>query len=327
MHDILVGLQYGDEGKGKITHSLMKDKKYTHCVRYNGGPNAGHTIYYKGMKVVTHQIPTGIFYDVTCIIGSGCVVDIDKLKVEIMLLESLGIDVKNKLKISYNCHIIKSDHIKEDIKTDKVGSTKCGIRPVYRDKYNRKGLRVDKLDVNLDIDIIDPYIELNKNGVKAFFEGAQGFMLDIDWGNYPYVTSSSCLSSQACTSGISVKSINEIYGAAKIYNTYVGTKKFQPDEEVFKNLVELGNEKGSTTGRTRQCNWIDLDELEKGIVMNGVTTLIINKCDIIIILGIFKLYDKKELKEFETFDEMKKYISERFSFLKKIIFSSSSTEI
>ena len=241
-----------------------------------------------------------------------------------MLLESLGIDVKSKLKISYNCHIITSNHIQEDIKTDRVGSTKCGIRPVYRDKYNRKGLRVDKLDFDLDIEIIDPYIELNKEGVKAFFEGAQGFMLDIDWGNYPYVTSSSCLSSQACTSGISVKSINEIYGAAKIYNTYVGTKNFQPDEEVFKNLVELGNEKGSTTGRTRQCNWIDLDELEKGIV---VTTLIINKCDIIIILGIFKLYDKEELKEFETFDEMKKYISKRFSFLKKIIFSSSSTEI
>lgn len=327
MHDIIVGLQYGDEGKGKITHHYVKNGNYTHCVRFNGGPNAGHTIYYKGMKVITHQIPTGIFYGLICVIGPGCFVDLVKLKKEIILIESLGIDVRNLLKISNNAHIITKKHINEDISHDLVGSTKSGIRPVSRDKYDRKGMLLSEYKGEEELfERIDSYEELNKEGNKILFEGAQGFMLDIDWGNYPYVTSSNTLSYYACSTGISMKKINKIYGVAKLYSTYVGSKKYQPDDNVFVMLQELGDEFGSTTGRMRQCNWLNLTELERAINMNGVTDLIINKCDIIITLSIFKLYDKDDIIEFNTFDDMKNYITDKFKDI-SIIFSYNKFEI
>lgn len=367
-HDVIVGLQFGDEGKGKVIYSLLTDdndqnnnnninKKYTHCVRFNGGPNAGHTIYHNGNKLITHQIPTGIFYGLTCIIGPGCVIDIEKLENEIKMVESAGINnVTNLLKIAYNCHIITKEFVEEDAATDKIGSTKSGIRPTYRQKYNRAGTRAESLGTSIcGCQIINSYNELNQDGVSILFEGAQGFMLDIDYGYYPYVTSSHCHTSMISTSGVSFRNIDRVYGIAKLYNTYVGTRKFQPeDDEDLKKLAQIGEEFGSTTGRLRQCYWLNLDELTQAIEVNGVSDLIINKCDIIEQLGIYKLvhrdssnseidnnnnnmkieenYKNKCVKSFTNLQEMKDYITDYLnSVFKKnklrITFSSNKYSI
>ena len=324
-HDVIVGLQFGDEGKGKVIYSLLTDgnandnvnddgsnndtnKKYTHCVRFNGGPNAGHTIYHNGNKLVTHQIPTGIFYGLTCIIGSGCVIDIDKLESEIKMVEEAGVsNVRKLLKVAYNCHVITKEFVEEDATTDKIGSTKSGIRPTYREKYNRAGTRAETLGTSIcGCQIINPYNELSQDSVCVLFEGAQGFMLDIDYGYYPYVTSSHCHTAMISTTGVSFRNIDRVYGIAKLYNTYVGTRKFQPeDDEDLKKLAQMGEEFGSTTGRLRQCYWLNLDELTQAIEVNGVSDLIINKCDIMEQLGVFKLVHRDSLNDDNDIDNIK----------------------
>tara|TARA_B100001093_G_C26761281_1_gene985824 strand:+ start:513 stop:1526 length:1014 start_codon:yes stop_codon:yes gene_type:complete len=310
--DIIVGLQYGDEGKGKVVYNLIQKKNYDYCVRFNGGPNAGHTIYHNGKKLITRQIPTGIFYGLTCIIGSNCVLDLNKLEEEIKLVDSVGInDIRQKLKIANNCHIINEEYIIEDKKTDKVGSTGSGIRPAYREKYNRRGIRADTFEDILGCEIIDSYQVLSKEGIKILCEGAQGFMLDIDYGKYPYVTSSNCHAGIVTNNGLSIRNIRNVYGICKCYNTYVGNMEYQPVGEegnIMEELGRLGHEFGSNTERKRQCNWLDIDELIKAIYINGVNVLIMNKCDIIEKLGIYKLYHKNKLIEFENFNKMKEYI-------------------
>ena len=312
--DIIVGLQYGDEGKGKVVYNLIQKNNYDYCLRFNGGPNAGHTIYHNDKKIITRQIPTGIFYGLTCIIGSNCVLDLNKLEEEIKLVESVGIsDVRDKLKIAYNCHIIKEEHIIEDKNTDKIGSTGSGIRPVYREKYNRNGIRAEAYADIHGCEIIDLYEALSKEGIKILCEGAQGFMLDIDYGNYPYVTSSNCHAGIVTNNSISLRNIRNIYGICKCYNTYVGNMEYQPSGEegkILDDLGRLGNEFGSNTERKRQCNWLDIDELIKAIYINGVNVLIMNKCDIIEKLGIYKLYSNKKLIEFDNFTKMKDFMIE-----------------
>ena len=192
-------------------------------------------------------------------------IDLRKLKEEIKMIQELGIDVTKLLKIAYNCHVISNNHINEDIQKDKIGSTGCGITPVYVDKYRKQGLRMCDSNTDLNIEVIDTSVELNKENIKILFEGAQGYMLDIDWGNYPYVTSSTCLSYNACSTGVSLKTIDKIYGICKLYRTYVGNYKFQPDDKNLVRLALAGNEVGATTGRARQCDWLDLDELIKSI--------------------------------------------------------------
>ena len=313
--DVIVGLQYGDEGKGKISKCLSNNSKYTMCLRYNGGPNAGHTIYKNNNKIVLHQIPCGILEGLISIIGSACVVDLEKLSNEIKLLKDIGIDVNNLLKISFNAHIINEDHKKDDLNNDVIGSTLSGIRPVNRDKYDRKGQRIIDIDNNIinkyieNIEIIDPVIFIQKFDCYILCEGAQGFELDIDHGNYPFVTSTHCCSGFVFNSGIAPNKIEDIYGISKIYSTYVGNMKFQPenDEHLIK-LAELGNEFGSTTSRKRQCNWLNLDKLIISIFVNGVTKLIINKCDIIEQLGVFKLIHNNSLLQFDTFAQMSSYL-------------------
>jgi len=331
MSDIIVGLQYGDEGKGKITNCLIKNNQihnYTHCVRYNGGPNAGHTIYINDKKLVTHQIPTGIIYGLTCLIGPGCVVDINKLEEEIKMLIKNGIkDVRKNLKISFNSHVITEKHIEEDQHTDTIGSTGCGIRPVYRDKYNRSGVRIKDMAKPFNsicgCDIVDSYELLNEPFVKVLFEGAQGFLLDINWGTYPYVTSSQCDTGMIVSCGYPYNKISKVYGIAKIYTTYVGAMKFQPNDPLLEKLQELGNEYGSTTNRKRQCNWLDLNLLITSIQINGVTNLIINKCDVMEKLHYYKLYHNDKGYVFENLDEMKKYIRRHIPDTIHIIYSYS----
>lgn len=313
--DVIVGLQYGDEGKGKVSKCLSKDSKYTMCLRYNGGPNAGHTIYRDNIKIVLHQIPCGILEGLPSVIGSACVIDLEKLSNEINQLKELGVNVDNLLKISFNAHIINDNHIIDDKTHDNIGSTLSGIRPVNRDKYDRKGIRI--MDIPLDVlgkyignvEIINPVSYIEKFGGNILCEGAQGFELDIDHGNYPFVTSTHCCSGFVFNSGIAPNKIKEIYGISKIYSTYIGNMKFQPeDNDELIKLGELGNEFGSTTSRKRQCNWLNLDKLKTSMFVNGVTQLIINKCDIIKQLGIFKLIHNNQLIEFSTWPEMKGYI-------------------
>jgi len=180
--DIVVGLSYGDEGKGKVTHHLLKNGDYTHCIRFNGGCNAGHTIYHEGVKFVTHHIPAGVFFGVRSIIGNGCVVNIDQFNREIQMLKEGGINTDGLVFIANNAHIITDGHLEEDGKDTTIGTTKRGNGPAYRDKYDRRGTLAFEVLQDTPY-LIDMYRELHETDeeVVILCEGAQGFGLDIDW--------------------------------------------------------------------------------------------------------------------------------------------------
>ena len=248
--DIVLGLQHGDEGKGKVTHHLLKNGGYTHCVRFNGGCNAGHTIIHNGKKFVTHHIPAGVFFGVTSVIGNGCVVDPVKLQEEMDYLESHGIPAREHLRIAKNAHVITPFHKAEDSTDEAIGTTRTGNGPAYRDKYNRTGIRACDIP-DLEPFLVDIYEELSGNTI-ILMEGAQGFWLDPDWGDYPYVPSSHTGVAAAIQNGINPRSIRNVWGVIKAYETYVGKRQFQPDEEVFDRIQQAGQEFGATTGRVRQ---------------------------------------------------------------------------
>ena len=282
--DVVVDLQYGDCGKGKVAHHLCREGNYTHVIRYNGGCNAGHTIFHEGVKFVTHHIPCGVFFGVKSVIGPGCVVNVDQLFKEIRQLQDYDIDVSKYLRIASNAHVITDFHLAEDKKDTKIGTTKRGNGPAYRDKYARRGVRAVQCP-ELAPYVIDMYTELYNNeefdNVEILFEGAQGFGLDVDWGDYPYVTSSHCLTSSVFLNAIPHTAIRDVWGVAKAYETYVGAKQFQPENNLMLDRIQqVGQEFGATTGRKRQTNWIDLDFLAKSCRMNGVTDLVINKMDV-----------------------------------------------
>lgn len=286
--DIIVDLQAGDTGKGKVCNTLSQIKnEYTHVIRYNGGGNAGHTIYQDGKKIVTHFIPSGIISGIKSIVGPGCVVNVEKFFDEIKELESLGINTRGKIFIDKRVNIITENHIIEDSKDVEIGTTKTGNGPCYRDKYFRKGKRAESVKELQDY-LIDIYSELHgKEPCKILFEGAQGFELDIDWGDYPFVTSSHCTVGSAILNGVPPQSIRKVWGIAKAYNTYVGAKKYEIENDVFEKIRELGNEYGATTGRARQIGWTDVDKLIKACNINGVTHLVMNKVDILEKAGRF----------------------------------------
>lgn len=288
--DIVVGLSFGDEGKGKVTHHLLKNGDYTHCIRFNGGCNAGHTIYHEGVKFVTHHIPAGVFFGVRSIIGNGCVVNIDQFNREIQMLHDGGIDTNGLIFIANNAHIITDAHLEEDGKDTTIGTTKRGNGPAYRDKYDRQGTLASEALVGTPY-LIDMYRELYETDeeVVILCEGAQGFGLDIDWGDYPYVTSSHCTTAGALLNGIPPQAVRRVYGITKAYDTYVGAKNFHGEGRVFDLLQSLGNEFGATTGRPRQCNWLNVRDLKKAVDINGVTDVIINKVDILREVGEWNL--------------------------------------
>lgn len=334
--DIIVDLVYGDSGKGKVSKYLSSINKYTHCLRFNGGPNAGHTVYLDGKKFVTHQIPCGIFHGMTCVIGATCVIDVKSLFEEIGMLEQNGIEVRSKLRIAKNAHIITYENLREDDKDVKVGTTKKGIGPCYAAKANRIGERASDAE-ELKPFLIDLYDEFFLSGKEPYIlcEGAQGFYLDIDWGDYPYVTSSVCTVAGVFQNCVPFDSVNKVYGVAKAYDTYVGAKQFEPDSVFFKRLREIGNEFGATTGRPRQCNWINLHNLVRAINFNSVTDLVINKCDILEELSKeypIGMYDMRngQVVYFETIDEWKDAVTavvKRSTKVKEISFSSSKDVI
>lgn len=329
--DILLGLQWGDEGKGKIVDYLAK--KYKVVARFQGGPNAGHTIKFDGKKFVLHQIPSGIFRnDIKNIIGNGVVLDPMIFRIEIEKLKENGLDPRENLYISQRTQLIIPTHkmldaAYENQKGDKkIGSTLKGIGPTYQDKIARVGLRVgdilDKsfrnkyeflksvhqeilLKMGAETEVIHEseffdsleylkqfeitqteYLiseELAK-GHKILAEGAQGSLLDVDFGSYPFVTSSNTTASGACSGlGLAPGKVGEVFGIFKAYCTRVGSGPFPTElfDETGEQLRSSGQEFGATTGRPRRCGWIDLPALKYAIMINGVTRLFMMKADVL----------------------------------------------
>ena len=330
--DVLLGLQWGDEGKGKIVDVLTP--KYDIIGRFQGGPNAGHTLEFNGIKHVLHTIPSGIFHDKKInVVGNGVVIDPVIFKKEIDALIKLNVDVKSKLIISKRAHLILPTHRLLDAASEaskgkeKIGSTLKGIGPTYMDKTGRNGLRVGDIDspdfknkykalvekhkhllnfhnYQYNLAELEPawfegievlkslkrvesefYIaDALKNNKAILAEGAQGSLLDIDFGSYPFVTSSNTICAGACTGlGIAPNKIGNVIGIFKAYCTRVGSGPFPTElnDEVGEQIRKTGNEFGSTTGRPRRTGWLDLPALKYAIMINGVTELMMMKADIL----------------------------------------------
>lgn len=330
--DALLGIVFGDEGKGKVVDVFTP--QYDVVARFAGGPNAGHTIIFEGKKFVLRSIPSGIFAeDKVNIIGNGCVIAPDLFMAEARELESAGYDLKSRLHISKRAHLILPTHRVLDRAYEaakgknKVGTTGKGIGPTYSDKASRTGLRVGDIldnfeakyqalkarheqilkDLNYtDYDIseeektwlegikymseyplTDTEIEINqylKEGKNVLAEGAQGTMLDIDHGTYPFVSSSNTTSGGVCTGlGVGPNAIGEVFGIFKAYSTRVGSGPFPVElfDETGDKIREIGHEYGAVTGRNRRCGWVDLVALKYAIMINGVTQLIMMKSDVL----------------------------------------------
>ncbi|MBP6334157.1 MAG: adenylosuccinate synthase [Bacteroidia bacterium] len=350
--DVLLGLQWGDEGKGKIVDVLTPE--YNVVARFQGGPNAGHTLEFEGIKHVLHTIPSGIFRkDIINVVGNGVVIDPVTLQKEINALTKLGVDVTKQLFISRKAHLIIPTHrlldaASETIKgKEKIGSTLRGIGPTYMDKTGRNGLRVGDIEASDFKDryarLREKHLELLKNmnytgspeaDEELFFaaiesmrklnfvdsehllnkfirekrkilaEGAQGSLLDIDFGSYPFVTSSSTITAGACTGlGIAPGHIGKVFGIFKAYCTRVGSGPFPTEllDTTGEDLRKAGNEFGATTGRPRRCGWIDLPALKYAIMINGVTDLIMTKPDVLSGFESIKVCTAYKIGE-KTFD-------------------------
>ena len=332
--DLLLGLQWGDEGKGKIVDVLTS--KYNIIARFQGGPNAGHTLVFNGKKHVLHTIPSGIFHENKAnVVGNGVVIDPVIFKKELNNLKEQGVDYTKSLLISRKAHIILPTHRLLDAASEaskgkaKIGSTLKGIGPTYMDKTGRNGIRVgdielpdwkdkyralaDKheaiiafynVDIQYDLKELEneffsaietlktlPFIDseeylhqAQKSGKSILAEGAQGSLLDIDFGTYPYVTSSNTTAAGACTGlGIAPNKIGEVFGIFKAYTTRVGSGPFPTElfDEIGETMGRVGNEFGATTGRPRRCGWLDLVALRYACQINGVTQLIMMKGDVL----------------------------------------------
>jgi adenylosuccinate synthase len=325
--DIVADLSWGDTGKGKITSYLAKDKSYDYVCRWAGGNNAGHTVFLKGKKFKTHLIPSGVFHGIKSIIGPQCVVHPESLQEELDYLKENGFDT-SLVKVSPRAHIVTAKHISADKRklAKKLGTTSKGIAPCYSDKMARTG--------QLAKDVLPEELIWNeKLSGRILCEGAQGYYLDIDHGNYPFVTSSITLPYGACSLGFPPQKIRRIWGIAKLYDTRSGVDPLFPDEllkdEELTKLGDLGGEVGVTTGRRRKCNWLNVDMMIDAARKTGTTHLVINKCDIIRELGIFKCYSGGELKEFSSYHKMTEFITDQIgqsNSLAKHIYLSNSPE-
>ena len=319
------------KGKGKITHILASKKTHTRknyynfVCRFQGGSNAGHTIYHNGVKYATHIVPSGVFYGITSVIGPNCVVNLDAFYKEIEQLKLGGIDT-SLIKVHPNAHIVTNEHIAEDKATlGHLGTTSQGIAPAYRDKAARKGLLAKDSLINKS------YILTEKLYGNILCEGAQGYHLDINYGNYPFVTSSECLPYGACSLGFAPQKIKSIYACAKIYDTRSGEDPLFPstllEDQTLKFIGDLGQEYGVTTGRRRKVNWLNLDKLIEAIEAGGATDLVVNKCDILQKVGVYRLFHNSKLIEFENFEQMKEYIQvslfKSSTILKRVLFSGN----
>ena len=348
--DIIFGLSWGDEGKGKVVNDLLKKMSYELCIRFNGSGNAGHTIYMdsrddnnnnnnnsNSKKVVIHQLPIGILHEsVYNLISSDCLINIDKLKEELEMVKNMGINVEGRLFISKACHIITQEAIEYDKANNKIGTTGSGIGPTYANKMLRISKRAEDYENTLEkmgimiVNMRDFWKSdfVNSNIKNVLLEGAQGFELDINWTEYyPYCTSSTCTIAGAINTGIPMKRIRHVYGISKAYDTYVGTRNFQPQNNNELELIgKLGHEFGATTGRKRQCNYLNLDKLYDALFINQCNICIINKVDIIDEAKVYKLYHNYKLRTFDSLQDMLNYITNKLNFV-DIIFSSNPYEI
>jgi adenylosuccinate synthase len=332
MVDVILGLQWGDEGKGKIVDYFAP--RYDMIARFQGGPNAGHTLYVNDRKIVLHQIPSGIFHENTInLIGNGVVLDPVTLRRECESVSSFGVDYRKNLYIAQRAHLILPTHRALDKASElskgneKIGSTLKGIGPAYMDKTGRNGLRVgDLLDKNFTTQYIKLRLKHQKlldslhfqedvsaweeeffealdfmrqfkivageyfindkisEGKKVLAEGAQGSMLDVDFGTFPFVTSSNTISAGVCTGlGVAPQRIREVIGVTKAYCTRVGSGPFptELENETGERLRRAGSEFGATTGRPRRCGWIDLVALRYACMINGVSRLVMTKADVL----------------------------------------------
>ena len=360
--DVVLGNQFGDEGKGKIVDYLAKN--YDVIARFGGGDNCGHTVYKDDQKIDLHLIPSGILNDCTNIIGNGVVINPISLKKEIEMLEELGVDVKSKLIISDKAniitpyHIIK-DRINEELRGDgKIGSTLKGIGPCYTDKVSRVGWRIgdilkdnfkklfqedfilkcesakttfiyngDAPDITEFFEACD-YIkqfkiesteilinQLLDQGFKILAEGAQATGLDIEFGTYPYVTSSVTSTAGVCIGlGVPPKRIGKVYGIIKAYTTRVGNGPFETElfDEIGDEICKKGNEFGSTTGRKRRCGWLDLDQVKYYSMICGVDELVITKGDVLSGFETIKYYYDDQYHSVDGWSELSESLDENF---------------
>ena len=328
--DICCGLAWGDEAKGKITSELTKSKNYDFVCRWSGGDNAGHTIYVNDKKYETHIVPSGIFYNINSIIGPDCVVNVDRFIQEVNYLQENGFNI-DLIKISPKAHIVTDKHINDDLVLlhKSQGTTARGIAPCYSDKYKRVGVQVK------DIDILKSFLWNEKLYGNILCEGAQGFWLDINQGNYPYVTSSVTLPYNSCSLGFPPQKIRHIYGAIKIYDTRSGIDPLFPEELLdhneLKKIIDIGKEYGVTTGRKRKTNWLNMDLLIKAINISGTTHIIISKIDVLEKLNIYKLYFNNDLIHFKDIEEMKQFINnllmKKCSYIVNIQYSNNPYKI
>ena len=325
--DIVCDLSWGDTGKGKVSAHLAKSGDYDFVARWAGGNNAGHTVYVKENKFKTHLIPSGVFYGVKSVIGPACVLNEKSFYDELKYLQDRGFDT-SLVKVSPRTHIVTEDHIKLDSDgLSHLGTTKRGIAPCYSEKMMRSGkLAKDVLPRHMLFDTENMY-------GNVLCEGAQGFYLDIDWGNYPYVTSSTTLPYGACSLGFSPKKIRDIWGLCKAYDTRAGNDPFFEktiiNPRMLEGLGDLGGEYGVTTGRKRGVNWLNLDLLIKAVKISGANKLIVNKCDIIKEFGKYNLIYQNALISFANFNQMKFYIKDKFKYIDidEIIFSENKFAI
>lgn len=326
--DVVIDLAHGDSGKGKVSHALLAKRDYTHCLRFNGGGNAGHTIYHEGKKFVTHLIPSGVFHGIRSVIGPGCVARTSKLLEEVKYLED-NLGKKINVGIANNVHLVTEEHLTEDSSDIRIGTTKTGNGPAYSAKYSRKGVRAST-DPLLQNYLTDMYSEFYEDKpVRILAEGAQSFNLDIDWGDYPYVTSSHCGIGGLLNNGFNHKHVRNVYGVVKAYDTYVGAKQFQPAGDVFNRIQEAGQEFGATTGRRRQVNWLNWNIIERGIRMNGVNTLIVNKGDVLDQIGSWGIIENGETIEFSTKNLFKQWLDNKTYELdmNNIVFSEGADDL
>lgn len=326
--DICCGLNWGDEAKGKLIAHLAKTKNYNMVCRWAGGNNAGHTIYINGKKYKTHLIPCGIFFNKLSVIGPECVVNMESFNEEINYLKNNGFDT-SLIKISPNAHVITDKHIEEDKRDYSLqGTTSRGIAPCYRDKYARIGIQVKNFT------FFNDYIWDENLYGNVLCEGAQGYWLDINKGNYPYVTSSNTLPYGACSLGFPPQKIRNIYGATKIYDTRSGIDPLFPesllDDPELSLIIQYGKEYGTTTGRKRKVNWLNMDKLIDAIKVSGSNYVIFSKIDILTELKIFKLIYDNSIQKFDTIDDMLNFIIQtlnRSCNAPKIIFSSHNEHV
>lgn len=304
--DICCGLNWGDEAKGKITANLAKTGNYHFVCRWAGGHNAGHTIYVNQIKYKTHLIPCGVFYHIPSIIGPDCVLHPPSFFEEIHELEQNGFHhTKELVKISPKTHIVTNQHIQEDqlYYQSTQGSTAKGIAPCYRDKYARKGIQAK------DIPELQPYLWDEQLYGNILCEGAQGFWLDINQGNYPYVTSSTTLPYGACSLGFPIQHIRHIYGASKLYDTRAGIDPEFPesllDDPELASVAKYGHEYGTTTGRPRKVQWLQVDKLIHAIQTTGTTHVIVSKIDVLEQTNQFKYWHQQQLQESANLTQMK----------------------